>query len=343
MPLLYLAICLLLLQACGEEKSVGTSHTFRNEVVVPHTPVRNQGRNQTCWAYAMLSTMESNNLTRGDSVTLSVNYAIRQLIEENYVRHYLTRGQSRFTTRATAQTLLNLVKKYGMIPDAAYPSARGANTTALCEEAQELAQESFEEEEGMQREKMERLLETALGNPPQSVFHSGEELSPREFADRLRLIPGEYEALTSFTHHPFFTDFVLEVPDNWEGNRFYNLPIDSLMTRIEEAVRRGESVCWEGDTSEPGFSFRKGIAEWATDDTPSRSSQEERQRLFEDFRTTDDHAMSIIGLARNEEGHPYFIMKNSWGKGNPYGGLVYVSFEYARMKTVAVWVRIEKK
>lgn len=339
--LLYLTLCVLLLSACKKEAESSRTHTFQHDVVIPHTPVKNQGRDQTCWAYAMLSTMESNNMAQGDSMELSVNYAVRHLIEEHYTHHYLSQGQSRFTTRATAQTLLNLTEKYGIVPHQAYPS-QGEGTTKVCKKALDLAQTDIEEKQGRRIPQLQSLLDESLGVVPQTISYKGEEYSPHTFADTFNLSANAYEALTSFTHHPFFTEFVLEVPDNWERNRFYNLPIDSLMTRMEKAVRNGESICWEGDTSEPGFSFPQGVAEWPADSlhTPS---QAERQRLFEGFQTTDDHAMSIVGLARNEEGRPYFIMKNSWGRNNPYGGLMYVSFEYVRMKTIAVWVRIEKK
>ena len=339
--LLYLTLCVLLLSACKKEAESSRTHTFQHDVVIPHTPVKNQGRDQTCWAYAMLSTMESNNMAQGDSMELSVNYAVRHLIEEHYTHHYLSQGQSRFTTRATAQTLLNLTEKYGIVPHQAYPS-QGEGTTKVSKKALDLAQTDIEEKQGRRIPQLQSLLDESLGVVPQTISYKGEEYSPHTFADTFNLSANAYEALTSFTHHPFFTEFVLEVPDNWERNRFYNLPIDSLMTRMEKAVRNGESICWEGDTSEPGFSFPQGVAEWPTDSlhTPS---QAERQRLFEGFQTTDDHAMSIVGVARDEEGRPYFIMKNSWGRNNPYGGLMYVSFEYVRMKTIAVWVRIEKK
>lgn len=335
--LFYLTLCALLLSACKKEAESNRAHTFRHDVIIPYTPVKNQGRDRTCWAYAMLSTVESNNMAQGDSVNLSVNYAIRHLIEEHYTQHYLTKGQSRITAGATAQTLLNLTDKYGMVSYKAYPIPK-KGTRKTHEKALKLSQTALEEKQGMEIGKLQLLLDEGLGKLPQTVSHKGVTYSPRTFADAFNLSADDYEALTSFTHHPFFTEFALEVPDNWEQNRFYNLPIDSLMTRMEEAVRNGESVCWEGDTSESSYSFSQGVAEWKPDSLHT-SSQAERQKMFESFQTTDDHAMSIVGIAYDEEQCPYFIMKNSWGKGNRYGGLMYVSFEYVRMKTIAVWVK----
>ena len=114
--LYYLALCAILFTSCKQETGCSMAHTFQHNVLIPHTPIKNQGRDQTCWAYAMLSTMESNNIAQGDSMELSINYAVRHLIEEHYTHHYLSQGQSHFTTRATAQTLLNLIEKYGIVP-----------------------------------------------------------------------------------------------------------------------------------------------------------------------------------------------------------------------------------
>jgi len=132
--------------------------------------------------------------------------------------------------------------------------------------------------------------------------------------------PDDYTALCSTRKAPYGEWVVLDVPDNWEGNRFMNLKIDSLLSVVEKAARDHRGICWEGDVSERGFSFAKGVAE----------------RRFPGGRTTDDHCMAIVGIAHDGEGHPYFIMKNSWGSSNPYGGLMLMSFDYFKKKTIAV-------
>ena len=143
----------------------------------------------------------------------------------------------------------------------------------------------------------------------------------------------EYVALTSFTHHPYNESFVLEVPDNYSNNLFLNLPLDTLITKVNDALMNGHPVCWEGDITEEGFSFKKGFAEYA-----SKVSVEERQQSFERFDTTDDHCMAIVGMAKTKDGRKYYLCKNSWGTDNPFGGFMYMSEEYLRMKTVAVWI-----
>ena len=176
------------------------------------------------------------------------------------------------------------------------------------------------------------MLDETMGPVPARVFMLGAEYTPQEFA-RSVCAPGEYVALTSFTHHPFYADFALEVADNSGREPFFNVPIDTLMTRLERAVRAGRGVCWEGDVTEPGFSFGRGVARLPEGEA---TGQADRQAAFERFLTTDDHCMAVVGLARDARGELFFIMKNSWGTGNPYGGLVYMAESYLRLKTVAV-------
>ena len=180
--------------------------------------------------------------------------------------------------------------------------------------------------------KLRRLLDETFGPEPRAVYMLGARYTPQEFA-RSVCAPGEWVALTSFTHHPFYTDIDLELADNHGRERFSNVPIDTLMACMERAVRAGRGVCWEGDVSEPGFSFGRGVALLPAG-TPT--GQADRQVAFERFATTDDHCMAVVGLARDARGRLFYIMKNSWGTSNPYGGLMYVAEDYVRLKTIAV-------
>lgn len=137
-------------------------------------------------------------------------------------------------------------------------------------------------------------------------------------------VPGEYIALTSSEDYPYNQYVVLDLPDNWERNRFWNIPKDSLLARVERAIRNRHAVCWEGDTNELGFSFAEGIADSHFNTEP-----------------TDNHCMAIIGIARDPHGRMFFTMKNSWGTNNPYGGLMYMSAPYLRDKTIAVYMTRE--
>ena len=214
------------------------------------TPVKNQGRSQTCWAYAMLAAIETEHIMRGDSVNLSPAYIEKMLERE---------PQAPATKRGMGQTLLNMMAKYGIV---AYDAMR--------------------------------TVETPL---PRRVFMLGAEYTPLEFAHSV-CAPGEYIALTSNSRQPYYQEIDVDAPDNWEHNRFYNLPVDSLLSLTERAVRQGHGVCWESKS----------------------------------------HAMAIVGLARDETGNSYFVMKNSWGTERPHGGLDYLSYGKFRRKTLAVYV-----
>lgn len=170
----------------------------------------------------------------------------------------------------------------------------------------------------------------------------GTEYTPRQFAESVCL-PGDYLSLTSFTHHPFGKRFVLEVPDNQMRDSFMNVPIDTLMFRVERAIRRGHPVCWEGDISEPGFNFQEGRAvvmhkQAMFLNKRKEITQADRQRAFERLETTDDHCMELCGLARDRSGRKYFLAKNSWGNTGRYRGFMYLSDDYVKLKTIAFYM-----
>jgi bleomycin hydrolase len=256
--------------ACQKQPKV----EFTDEVRLPMTPIKNQGRSQLCWAYAMLSTIETEHILRGDSVHLSTAYIERVVKRRNL--------------RGMGSTLLNIIGRYGIVSHDAYP-------------------------------------DTSYHQLPQPkwVFMLGARYTPLEFAHSV-CAPGEYMALTSNDNYPYGEEVVLDLPDNWEKNKFLNIPKDSLLAHVERAIRHRHAVCWEGDTDEYGFSFQDGIADGHFNTTP-----------------TDNHCMAIVGIARDPKQRLFFTMKNSWGTANPYAGLMYMSAEYLRDKTVAVFMTRE--
>lgn len=339
---LWMTIPLLLFAfSCTEKEDSIRQVVLADGNAVTYTPVKDQRQNETCWAYAMLATIEANHLSMGDSVHLSVGYAVRHLLEDHYRRYVLSGGKSTFTTRATAQTLLNIIGRHGIVPHSAYHDYENANATILANKVKRIAKTAINTRSGTEVHvnTMRKVLNEALGAEPKCVMMLGAEYTPQEFA-RSVCAPNEYVALTSFSHHPFYSSFVLEVPDNWEQNRFYNLPIDSMMNRINEALLRGEAVCWEGDISEDGFNWKEGTA-CLTSKQMSDLSQEARQEQFEKYQTTDDHAMCLIGITNDKEGNRLYVAKNSWGTNNKHNGLIYITEDYIRMKTIAVWVRLK--
>ena len=267
--LIFIALQAFLLAACTHQPA-----HFETEVMLPYTPVKSQGSTQLCWAFAMLSAIETEHILRGDSVQLSVAFLAAMLENE---------PDAPASRRAMSATALNLIEKYGLVPWQSMPSP-----------------------------------DYPL---PSHAYMLGCEYTPQEFAHSV-CAPGEYAALTSCDDYPYGDMVELELPDNWEHNRFLNLPADSLLAVTERAIRTSHGVCWEGDTSEHGFRWQQGVA----------------TTFWWNGSTTDDHCMAIVGIARDEHGSRYFVMKNSWGTGNRYGGLMYMSFDYFLRKTIAVYL-----
>jgi len=338
----------------------------------PITPVKSQGSTSLCWVYAMLATIESNHIAMGDSVQLSAKYIMRKRLEQLCDRYYLTKGASRFTDRGTLPSLLELLNDEGAMAYNAYGD-EDFNAKTLISKLKMMVKGSATQRKGLQemRETTAKELDGILGPAPRFVFMLGAEYTAKEFAHSI-CRPNEYKAYTSFSHHPFGEMVALELPDNWENHRFMNIPIDSMEQKVISALQNHRSVAWEGDTSERGFSFSKGLAvtgkenkgeksekaeqKTETAGTPSSTIENDslvtlsidkkedsenlqttRQRAFEESLTTDDHCMEIFGMARDKKTNQlFFICKNSWGTGNRYGGLMLMSIDYFRMKTIAV-------
>ncbi|MBQ9646044.1 MAG: cysteine protease [Prevotella sp.] len=267
-------ILLLLVLAFAACEKGSDDPAFSIDVLNSFTPVKNQGNSQTCWAYAMLSAIETEHIMRGDSVHLSVAY-VEKAIEQNAAAPASKRGM--------AATLINAIGRYGLVP---YESMRDT-----------------------------------LVPLPRLAFMYGMQYTVHEFA-RSVCAPGEYIGLGCSDKHPYWQDMVLDVPDNWEGNRVLNVPADSLLALTRRAVAQHRGVCWEGDISEHGFRWKEGVA---------------RLSLI-NGSTTDDHCMAIVGLAHDAQGDNYLIMKNSWGRNNRYRGLMFMHEDYFLRKTVAVYM-----
>lgn len=203
------------------------------------------------------------------------------------------------------------------------------------------------------------ILDAYLGQAPESFSFNGQSYTPKSFAEELGFDPDDYIELTSYSHHPFYTTFSLEVPDNWSLNKYLNVPLDELMSVIDHAIQNGYSLGWDGDISENSFSQKRGVAilpvkEWEERTKEERNelcdvpepeievTQEFRQEAFDNFTSTDDHLMHITGMAYDQNGTKYYKAKNSWGqKESKYEGFIYLSESYVRAKTISIMVHKE--
>lgn len=307
---------------------------FHTDVLLRTTPVKDQGNSNACWIYAMLATIESEHLRDGDSVNLSATYLCRHALAEQAQRRYATADAHSVSLRGMAPMTLDLLQSHGAMPYDSYHKSGDVDFKSLTMQLTRLADSSRAHHKGIAHlnENTGKLFDDVLGFVPSWVFMLGCQYTQMEFAHSV-CQKDEYVAITSFTHHPFGSTFALEVPDNQHLNRFLNLPLDSMMTCMENALRNGHPVCWEGDITEPGFSAKKGLGELTTDQAVT---QESRQRDFDLLKTTDDHCMEMVGMAHDDQQHKYFICKNSWGNNNPYGGFVYLSEAYVKAKTICI-------
>lgn len=323
----------LLLVSCSRQEAT-KPYAFHNDVLLKTTPVKDQGNSELCWDYAMLATIETERLQLGDSVNLSPDYLARLWLQEQARTYYLSRGRLKVSLRGMMPMTLHLMERYGIQPYDSYHPFGAISYVALSKASMQVARASTNLR--MLDNRLGDLLDKQIGYLPPTLFMLGMGYTPQQFAQSIYL-PGDYIALTSFTHHPFGKPFVMESADNRMLDSFYNVPIDRLMNTIISHLRHGHPVCWEGDISEPGFNFYSGIATLTDEDhTPT---QQERQRAFEQFQTTDDHCMELCGLAHDRSGRLFFIAKNSWGTDNPYGGFMYLSYNYVRMKTIGVMMK----
>ena len=323
----------------------------------PATSVKNQGHSGTCWCYSSTAMTESELLlNREPAFDLSETFTVYHLYIDKAVKYMRRRGSTRFSEGGLAQDMLNAVANYGAEPQEVYPGI-GGDTVMYHDYQMEPRLKNYLDsilkanpdsipldwQQGFVR-----ILDSYLGTPPSSFQFEGQAYTPKSFAARfVKEKPGDFIGLTSFTHHPFFTSFVMEVPDNYNSNSYYNLPLDELIQTVEDCLMKGYTLTWDADVSNAGFRQRKGIALWVNSKEESDNfphftetpySQEIRQELFDKQITQDDHLMQITGLAKDAQGNMYFIVKNSWGVVGPFQGYIYVSIPYFAINTISVVV-----
>ena len=327
---IFIFLTCLVLVSCGQQRSRVDipKEKFTIDLRLPTTPVKDQGSSSLCWVYGMLATLETEHIMRGDSVNLSPDYVARMYLSEQANRRRLlpnkiVQKEAGITTRGMCTMALDLIQTYGLQHYDAYRHKPDMDYNVLCRKLDK-------------DNDTEKLLDKYIGPLPNQVFMLGALYTPLEFAHSV-CTDDEYVALTSFTHHPYGQRFPLEVPDNYFHDTFLNVPLDTMMNRIVQSLRSGHPVCWEGDTSEPGFLFGHGFAVLKHED--KKVTAERRQDSFEAHRTTDDHVMEIVGLAHDQHGRRFFLCKNSWGTANRYHGFMFLSENYVRMKTIAVVLR----
>lgn len=351
------------LLAFSQNKKAPTEYLFTNTKVIESTPIKNQQRTGTCWSYCTTSFIESELIRMGKpQIDLSEMYNVRMNYVEKSKNYYLRQGKSQFGEGGLSHDVMQSISKYGLVPESVYS---GDSFNPGLHDHQEMAailESTLKTLVSMKGPvskawmgNIEGTLNNYMGTPPTDFEFEGKEYTPQSFAQFLEIDPANYMTFTSFSHTEFYKPYILQVPDNWSNGSFYNLPLEDMMQVIDQSIANGFSIAWDADISEKTWSRKKGIAimpETPLTDLSKKEkenifkipgkemtpSQELRQELFENFQTTDDHLMHIVGTAIDQNGNKYYLVKNSWGDQRAFDGFVYVSKAYMAMKTMGIMV-----
>lgn len=349
---------------------------FTEVCAVPTTPVKNQGSSGTCWCFATTSFLETEALRKGKGEhDLSEMYFVRHKYMNQLEDNYLRRGRGNIGQGSLSHTLLNVFAKQGAVPEEVYSGINyGGDRHQHGELASMLSAVADVAVKAKKRspqyyQLLNSIFDIYMGELPHTFTYKGKTYTPESYAATLDINPDDYVEITSFAHHPFYEQFILEVGDNWEHASMYNVPLDEMMAVIDHALNNGYSVCWDGDVSEKGFAFKNGVAvnpelNDLTLYEPTDSAllapmnqtarleklmkfeklypetvvdQQKRQDGFENFTTTDDHLMHLTGIVKDDNGRQYYVTKNSWGtERNDNGGYLNMSDSYVRAKTIYI-------
>ena len=347
----------------------------------PITSIKNQNRAGTCWCYSTLSFIEAELLRMGKGeYDFSEMFIVHNTYLDRADKAVRTHGDISFSQGGSFYDVIYGMEQFGLIPEEEMrPGVMYGDTLS---NHNELTAVSDAVVAAIAKGRLSKLQADAnnvplwkkaiasihdiyLGERPEKFTYKGKEYTPKSFYESTGLKASDYVSLTSYTHHPFYSQFVLEIQDNWRWALSYNLPSDELMEVFDNAIMNGYTIAWGSDVSEPGFT-RNGIAVMPDDQKAQELSgsdmarwlkmrpeekklntkpqpqkwctQEERQLAYDNWETTDDHGMVIYGIAKDQEGNEYYMVKNSWGKSGKYDGIWYASKAFARYKTMNILV-----
>lgn len=354
---------------------------FTDVTLVKTTPVKDQNKSGTCWSFSGLGFIENEILRKtGKETDLSEMWIVRHCYSDKADRYVRMDGHTNFAAGGACPDVTYVIENYGIVPEEAY---RGLNYGEEKHDHYELDPilkgivDGVNAKSGKKstawKKGFDGILDAYLGEKPETFEYEGKTYTPKSFAESLGINPSDYVAVTSFTHHPFYTKFGLEVADNWLWEKYYNVPMDEMKAIVDNALDNGYSIAWAADVSEPGFKWKEGyavipkkkteadmegteLARWVKLSDKEREeetnkiegpceeiavTQELRQQMFDSHETTDDHGMIIVGKAVDQKGNKYYKVKNSWDTNQIYDGYFYVSEPYFLAKTLDIYVNKE--
>jgi bleomycin hydrolase len=339
-----------------------TGYIFTMKKELACTPVKNQNATSTCWCFSGISMLESELLRIGRKpYDLSEMFIVRHTYEKKAQMYARMHGSSSFAGGGEYGDLLSGWREAGLVPDNAYSGLNYGETKHNHGEMDAVLKGYMDAVIKSPKlttawfAGLNGILDAYLGKIPETFTYEGKSYTAASFTKELGINPDDYVLLTSFSHHPFYKQSMLELPDNWAAGTFYNLPLDELIQVIDNSVTTGYSVGWASDMSDKGFSMKQGVAiipekNWNEMSEEELSAvfngphpekvitQELRQKEFDNYTTTDDHGMHIIGLATDQSGNTFYKVKNSWGITGKYDGFIFVSKPFVMLRTTNIMV-----
>ncbi len=358
----------------NEDKQQG--YLFTTVKANPVTEVKNQNETGTCWCFATISFLESEAIKKGapEDIDLSEMFVVSKSYTERAIKYIRLDGSLKFDAGSDVGDVLDVLESDGLVPNSVMPGLNYGAEEHIHWELTEVLKGYLQAVVANPNKKLStawlngfnNILKAYLGEMPQKFTVDGKEYTPKSYAESLGLNKDEFISFTSFTHHPFYEKMVIDVPDNWRWTQSYNIPLDEMLEVMDYAIENGYTVGWVSDMSEKSWGDIATVpdveanekagsdeARWigiskAEKDAilynrnspgPEKQiNQEIRQIAYDNKQTTDDHAMHVYGIAKDQNGTKYYMVKNSWGNKGPYNGHNYASESYVRYKTMNILV-----
>ena len=374
---LFIGLFIFLISGAVAQESEG--YQFTAVYDLPATPVKDQHRSGTCWSFSGLSFLESEMLRLGKQpVDLSEMFIVRHCYDEKAARYVRMHGSLNFGGGGAFHDVLYVLKHFGAVPEQIYSGLQYGEDKHVHGEVDGVLKGYVDAVIKNENRKLSTswqggfngILDAYFGELPQTFEYNNKVYTPQGFAQEVVGVnPDDYVQITSFTHHPFYSAFIMEVPDNWLWGSVYNVPLDELMQIMENSLKEGYTIGWATDVSEKGFSHRNGVAivpetdlaelsdtersKWETMPAGERDklfysfdkpvkekviTPQLRQWAFDNYQTTDDHGMHITGMVKDQNGTIYYKVKNSWNTDSKYDGYLYASEAFVKYKTISLMV-----
>lgn len=356
-----------------------TGFKFKDVKVNRTTSVKDQNKSGTCWAFSGTSIVEDDVLRKGGpELDISEMWTVRNCYIDKAKKYIMTDGHVNFAQGGSFADVMYAMENYGAVPEEVYAGLNYGEDKHSHYEMEAALKGYLNAIRSNPNKKLTTawlpgfisILDAYMGPAVETFTYKGKTYTPKSFAEEMKITPEEFVSFTSYTHHPFYKPFAMEISDNWLWSECINVPMEEMKQIVDEALDNGYTIGWAADVSEKGFKWRKGyallpekkakedmdnaeVARWSQLSDTDRDAmqydikgpvkerkvtQEDRQRTFENKETTDDHGMTIVGYATDQEGNRYYKVKNSWDTNQLYDGYLYVSEPYFLEKTLDIMV-----